>query len=399
MGRVSFKIGEKVNRLSILDIVAFLFVLGLFVFENATYSVLFQIIQTLFVGILLLYVFLRRKIYSSRIFVWLGIFFFASGATFLINLGSADNGTMTIIIKNIVRCICLTIYITSEHDYKKAISFIAISGLVCSAFMLSEFIASGMDPSNLRYATNDRIGASIAGENVNIVAMNMSFSFPAWLYLFKESKSKKSKIFCLISIVLTVSVSLLTGTRKLLLYYITVFAIYVFLSGSIRLKKILIGMLVLAIAYYCVMNIEPLYYLIGHKIDFMGNASAAHMYDHSDATRKVLINEGMSLFYNHPIFGIGYGNTLSILGLYTHNNYVEILASGGIIGFAIYYSMYAYTLIKSVRYRKKSPLALYVFASVIGLLVLEYFQVTYLYGMPWMFIAIATTYCERLYDD
>lgn len=396
MGRLSFKVGEKVNRLSILDIVAFSFVLGLFVFENATFSVLFQVIQSLFVGIVLLYAFIRRKIVASRIFAWLGIFFFASCVILAINLSFADNGTMSIIIKNIVRCICLTIYITSERDYKKIISFIAVSGIVCSVFILSEFIASGMDFSNLRYASNDRIGASIAGGNVNIVAMNMSFSFPAWLYILKECKMKKWKIWCIIGIIFTVSTSLLTGTRKLLLFYISVFAIYVFLSGSIRLKKILIGMLVLAVAYYCILNIEPLYYLIGHKIDFMGNSNAAHMYDQSDSVRDNLIKSGMEIFYEHPILGIGFGGTSKVLGMYTHNNFVEVLASGGIVGFMIYYIIYAYILIKSAHYRKKDPVALYIFASVVGLCMLEYFQVTYLYGMLWVFLALAGTYCEKL---
>lgn len=396
MGRLSFKVGEKLKNLSIMDIAAFSFVLGLFVFENATYSVLFQLIQSLFVGIVLLHTLLQRKVVASHVFAWLGIFFFASCIILVINLSNADNGTMSIIIKNIVRCICLTIYVTSERDYKKMISFIAVSGVVCSVFILSEFLASGMDFSDLRYASDDRIGASIAGGNVNIVAMNMSFSFPAWLYILKGCKTKKQKLCCVIAIVFTVGTSLLTGTRKLLLFYIAVFAIYVFLSGSIRLKKIFMGMLVLAVAYYCILNIEPLYYLIGHKIDFMGDSNAAHMYDQSDSIRDNLIRGGMEIFYDHPILGIGFGGTSKVLGMYAHNNFVEMLACGGFIGFTIYYSLYAYILIKSAVYRKKDPVALYIFASVVGLCVLEFFQITYLYGMPWVFLALAGTYCEKL---
>ncbi len=69
-------------------------------------------------------------------------------------------------------------------------------------------------------------------------------------------------------------------------------------------------------------------------------------------------NLGISLFKQHPILGIGIGNanryTLSYYGKnhYLHNNYVELLACGGIIGFLLFYSIYIYLIAVFLKYRK-----------------------------------------------
>ena len=65
------------------------------------------------------------------------------------------------------------------------------------------------------------------------------------------------------------------------------------------------------------------------------------------------------------------------------------------IGFILYYSVYANIIYTSNRYRKQNDVALYVFSSIIGLLAIEYFQVTYLYGLPWVFLSVAMSYCKK----
>lgn len=52
--------------------------------------------------------------------------------------------------------------------------------------------------------------------------------------------------------------------------------------------------------------------------------------------RKNLISEGMELFYNNPLLGIGLENSRLVLSTYTHNHYVELLAGLGIFGFCIF---------------------------------------------------------------
>lgn len=73
----------------------------------------------------------------------------------------------------------------------------------------------------------------------------------------------------------------------------------------------------------------------------------------STYTRIKLINLGIKIFKEHPILGIGIDNATELVaGLfykdyyYLHNNYIELLADGGIIGFGIYYFIYVILFIK-----------------------------------------------------
>lgn len=83
---------------------------------------------------------------------------------------------------------------------------------------------------------------------------------------------------------------------------------------------------------------------------FVSSFTGSGDVDHSTEIRKQLVGFGLSIFKKNPILGIGIGNTHILVNqyygedFYLHNNFVELLAGGGIIGFAIYYSMFAFVL-------------------------------------------------------
>ena len=64
-----------------------------------------------------------------------------------------------------------------------------------------------------------------------------------------------------------------------------------------------------------------------------------------------LIKLGINAFFDSPLLGIGIGNTrlvvLQNMGFdyYLHNNYLEILASVGVLGAIPYYYMWFYYFI------------------------------------------------------
>ena len=70
--------------------------------------------------------------------------------------------------------------------------------------------------------------------------------------------------------------------------------------------------------------------------------------DYSTYVRNRMALVGLEQFKETPILGMGMGNTHYLsqaevgLDTYLHNNFVELLAGGGIIGFAIYYSIYIF---------------------------------------------------------
>ena len=79
--------------------------------------------------------------------------------------------------------------------------------------------------------------------------------------------------------------------------------------------------------------------------------------DHSTLFRIQLIEFGFELFEQHPITGVGIGCTHVLVNqkfgvdVYLHNNYVELLAGGGLIAFIIFYSIHFIILRTILLYR------------------------------------------------
>lgn len=388
--------GYEINKenVKLYDLVVAAYIIALFVFENAQFSTLFSVIQILFLGISAFEALNKRWILKSYTYVWASLFLLSTIILTLL-LGEGGSSTLQIIFKNVVRCFAFSIYLSTNQHCKRIINFMGVAGIICSVFLISSYLDSSMTFSDYRYATLDRVGAEIAGGNVNIVAMNMAFAFTAWLILFKNVNSRTKKVIFFCCMIAVVGTSLLTGSRKVLLYYLIVILIYNLLCNDGRIKNITLLVMTLLIVYYCLMNIEPLYYLIGHKVDFFSGNTLYELYDQSDSVRSDLALGGLELFMDNPLTGVGFGNTFNYFGMYTHNNYTELLACGGMIGFCVYYSIYLYIAERCVGRWRSNELYLYIFLALIGLIVLEFTQVTYLYGIPWLFLTFAASYCKN----
>ncbi|MBR0153395.1 MAG: O-antigen ligase family protein, partial [Lachnospiraceae bacterium] len=68
----------------------------------------------------------------------------------------------------------------------------------------------------------------------------------------------------------------------------------------------------------------------------------------------------VEIWREHPLLGIGMDNARMIGGevfnkgeYYLHNNYMELLADGGLIGFLLYYSMPFLLLTRAVRQQRR----------------------------------------------
>ena len=79
--------------------------------------------------------------------------------------------------------------------------------------------------------------------------------------------------------------------------------------------------------------------------------------DHSAQVREEMVDLGLSIFKDNPIFGIGIGCahvfTLQRIGhdCYLHNNYAEMLANGGIVGTFLFYRIY-WCIVNNIRKNK-----------------------------------------------
>lgn len=88
-------------------------------------------------------------------------------------------------------------------------------------------------------------------------------------------------------------------------------------------------LIVVSIGYIAVINI-PQTQVIIDKIQVLN--------ENKDALngRDKLWKESIEVFINNPLMGIGIGAIKEVIGEYSHNSYIQILAETGIVGAIIY---------------------------------------------------------------
>lgn len=131
---------------------------------------------------------------------------------------------------------------------------------------------------------------------------------------------------------------------------------------------------------------------------FTGNGRV----DDSTIRRAWFIEIGLKQFLKTPIQGIGIGNSLFIIGhdTYLHNNYVEILACGGILGILAFYCSYLYcapAILRSIKkYDEVSVLCLTLFALQ---LFMDFMQVSYFSKDTYFYFMIFYLQTKRLRNN
>lgn len=125
--------------------------------------------------------------------------------------------------------------------------------------------------------------------------------------------------------------------------------------------------------------------------------------DRSATTRLALIDVGLEQFKRTPILGIGMGSGHLVAWkylnkyFYLHNNFAEILAGGGLIGFTIYYSIYAYIFVNFARYRSYATLETAVCTTLLIMALIEdYASVTYYAKETYFYLMLGFLETEKL---
>ncbi len=131
--------------------------------------------------------------------------------------------------------------------------------------------------------------------------------------------------------------------------------------------------------------------MVGLIAAIMGNGEI----DSSTQLRIDYMIVGLKQFFKTPLFGIGIGNSGLLLmqelgrDTYLHNNYVELLATGGIFGLLIFYSMYCYCIVNLIRYRKKANTFSVICAVLIFIqMIMDFGSVSYYSKSTFFFLMV-----------
>ncbi|MBQ8630053.1 MAG: hypothetical protein IJX67_02775 [Oscillospiraceae bacterium] len=191
-----------------------------------------------------------------------------------------------------------------------------------------------------------RLGSELTG-NVNITSLTFSIMF--FPVFFSVIQKKSRNIWGIICCVVAVAIILFTGSKKGLIAVIWAILLIIMIEKSV--SKYFIVPLLIAGGIYAIQNVPWLYNIIGSRVQDLfatfGIGEAATAYQ-STANRYNFIVIGLKSFLNVPIFGggINYFQYINNVYAYSHCNYVEVLNSFGVLGFAIFYSFPISVLIK-----------------------------------------------------
>lgn len=192
-----------------------------------------------------------------------------------------------------------------------------------------------------------RIGDGLL--QLNKLGFNCALIALIALNLFLQEK----KIIYLLSLLLMVFIMLGAESRRsfVVLFLGVIFVLFLKIREyTFSLRKIMAFLLFLVVIFLLIKMVLtlPIFNSIVKRFALLTEES-------NNSLRSLYIKYAWKSFIEHPILGIGSGNshfiTMAAAGktTYIHNNYLEILANLGIIGFVFYYGMYIVLLVKLVK--------------------------------------------------
>lgn len=194
--------------------------------------------------------------------------------------------------------------------------------------------------------------------NVNGLALVASFAIIIEVYFLIFSKASWRSVLTLPSAILVLA----TGSRKALLFLVVGVAVLLFIkfakNNLIKALFFLLACLVFGfLSYKIIERIDAFNGIIQRFESLVAVIAGKTATDSGDVWRLAYLEVGKEQFRRTPLLGFGIGNSGYItmpLGrvTYLHNNYIELLACGGIVGTVIYYSAYLYLFYAFIRYRR-----------------------------------------------
>lgn len=312
--------------------------------------------------------------------VWFGMFVVYASMSglwaFYVQASSIELILRLIIILLIITSI--SIYIEKPQDLERLMSLFMLSIFIIIAFELSVVpIDSWLD---------GMLGRNFSGFNPNEFAFWVSCAEMMAFYRFYIKKDYKF----IVLVAFFAFVVLLSSSRKATISIILAPIMMMLLSTYKKnyLLKIAIMCAVIVLIIYLILTNEYLYNTIGRRFVSMYNFTndKSNKSDNSMFLRSYYIQVAKDIFFESPLFGKGVNNFYSTMiqdygtkGTYAHNNYWQILSEFGLVGFAIYYSLYLYCIVKLVRnvIVNKSKVSILFLSFMVLLIGLEYGMVTF----------------------
>lgn len=307
------------------------------------------------------------------------IVYTAYTATWAINPG--DSIQMAITLAQTVICASVLYWHYWGENIDSLLSAIKWAGYIVALYTIFFF---GVDA--VKAATQSgRLENAFA--NINMIGMRVALACVIQGY---EVIYKRARLSSLLLTIPSLYVISATQSRKAILL-LCLGILGVFLLKNINNKNVVRalgkGAIALALTFttFYFLSSMPMFEGVAKRMEgVVGFVSGEGKVDGSTLIRQSMIELGWESFKKNPIGGIGIGcpHILAARELnfdaYLHNNYIELLCGGGVLGFAAYYLIYIYLLVNLFKYRN-SDSRFFVFGVtwIFLLLLMDYAMVSY----------------------
>ena len=298
--------------------------------------------------------------------------------------------------------LCMTVlywHYSHKDSTEKLLKAVMWGSYVIVLYTLMQY---GLDGIMEAVENEERFSVEFA--NINAVSMVSSVAVVINIHFWRRKIQRVSAVFALPAL-LVVGAS---GSRKALVLLLLGFVlVYLFdlrsKNAVIQVFKVLL-FAVIALAVIRLILMLPVFSVAANRLDrmiqgFLGTGDA----DSSTKKRMMYVEYGWKIFKQYPIFGVGYNNTYLHMdaligdGNYLHNNFLEVLASGGIVGFIIYYAKYVYLIVMLFRLKlhnhKHSPV---VMALLLVLLVMDWGVVSYYSKQTYFYLMLYFVHLQNV---
>lgn len=303
---------------------------------------------------------------------------------------------------SILICTCVFFAIESYADCKakreSLLKMISGAGLILAIYTV--IIVRGNIFLGLHSAGMTEYLAKY-GLQSNEMGFCFGIAFLASFFLWK----KYPKYHYCFAICINALFVLLCGSRKALIYLVVGLGVYfIFTSKKSIVQRIILAGGIGIILFYCIMNIPLLYRLIGHRFASLLDIFNGGRGTDSTYTRFLMIEYGMRMIKENPWFGSGFNSFYQSYGTwsgnykYAHNNYIELLVSGGIVFTIIYYLRYV-LLLKKYIYNyvsNRDNLEIVIYAAMaISMLIADIATVSYYYQIYYLVFAVICSWVRN----
>ncbi len=233
-------------------------------------------------------------------------------------------------------------------------TFFMMVGLALTAYLvLTGAIFSG-----------DRLEGS--GVNANGIGMLIAFTMVMMEYRFITKSYDNAWPYGIILCVF-LFVIILSGSRKsLILCGLPLLIAYLFQNKRKFMIRVVAVIMAIVVAYLLIMYVPVLYRSIGYRIEeLLTWLSTGETDEASMLTRFKYIKLGFDTFMTKPWTGIGLSTFATLegsYGTYSHNNFIELLVSGGIpalVAFYLPFIVAIWRMIRRASQEKNAPFAFF----------------------------------------